>query len=121
MTGETKPRSRIQQNKGQKISLCIALWLLLKPLFNFFLLGGSPVPALLGLAALICFYPGVRRSNTVIAVVLMLFACAYLPGNIRNLGFNPYLIYLLEGIADMLFAVVLAFHPDVRTHFKQSN
>ena len=121
MSGETVPRSRIPLNKGQKISLGIALYLLLKPLFNFLVLGGSLIPLVLGLAVLICFYPGVRRSNTVIAILLMLGACAYLPGNIRNIGFNPYLIYLLEGIADMLFAVVLAFHPDVRTHFKQSN
>ena len=59
---------------------------------------------------------GVRRSNIFFAVVMMLIACAYLPQNIRN--FN--LLYLIEGLLDMLGAVMLAFHPDIRRHCKCS-
>ena len=121
MSRKTVPHSRKLLNKGQIISMGIAVYMVLKPVFNFILLGGALAPIAIGIAALICFYFGVKRSNTVIAILLMLFACAYMPENIRHLGLNPYLIYLLEGIADMLFAVVLAFHPDVRTHCKQSN
>ena len=107
--------------KGQKLGIIIALYLILKPVLNRLVLGGSILPVVIGIAALFCLYFGVRRSNIVIAVLLMLGACAYLPENLRHIGFNRYLIYLAEGIADMLFAVVLAFHPDIRRHCKLSN
>lgn len=114
-------RSEMPLNKGQKICIGIALYLILKPVCNCLVLGGSLAPLVIGIAALLLLYFGVRHSNTVIAVLLMLVACACLPDNIRNIGFNRYLIYLLEGIADMLCAVVLAFQPDVRKHCKLSN
>ena len=109
------------RSKGQKLCIGIALYLILKPVCNRLVLGGSILPVVIGIAALFCLYFGVRRSNIVIAVLLMLGACAYLPENLRHIGFNRYLIYLAEGIADMLFAVVLAFHPDIRRHCKLSN
>ncbi|MBQ5339108.1 MAG: hypothetical protein J6Z40_08080 [Oscillospiraceae bacterium] len=114
-------RSEMPLNKGQKICIGISLYLILKPVCSSLFLGGSLAPLVIGIAALFLLYFGVRHSNTVIAVLLMLVACACLPDNIRNIGFNRYLIYLLEGIADMLCAVVLAFQPDVRKHCKLSN
>ena len=72
---------------------------------------------LCGIAAGVCFYRGVRKSNLVFAVLMMLIACAYFPGNIRN--FN--LLYIIEGVIDMLCAVLLAFHPAIRSHCKMSN
>ena len=112
---------RTPLSKGQKLGLPIAFYLIVKPVFNGLVLGGALAPLVIGLAALICLYFGVKWSNTVIAILLMLGACAYMPENIRHLGFNSYLVYLLEGIADMLCAVVLAFHPDIRRHCKLSN
>ena len=108
-------------NKGQKTGMAIAFYLIAKPVCNCLLLGGALTPLVIGIAALICLYFGIRRSNLIIAVLLMLCACAYMPDNIRNLGLNPYLIYLLECIADMLCAAVLAFQSDVRKHCKLSN
>lgn len=107
-------------NTGQKVSVGIAVYMIVKPVLNCVLLGGSLAPLVLGVIALGFFYPGVKASNLIIAILLMLVACANFPNNIRNLGFNSYLIYALEGILDMLCAMVLAFHPEVREHFKLS-
>ncbi len=112
---------RTPLSPGQKIGLAVSFYLVIKPVFNCLLLGGALAPLVIGLAALICLYFGVKWSNIVIAVLLMLGACAYMPENIKHLGFNSYLVYLIEGIADMLCAVVLAFHPEIRNHCKLSN
>ena len=110
----------LQLNTGQKLSMGVAVYMTVKPIFNWLVLGGSLAPLVLGVIALALFYFGVKPSNLVIAILLMLVACANFPNNIRNIGFNSYLIYALEGVLDMLCAVLLAFHPDIRTHFKLS-
>ena len=117
MSNEIQPHNRLSLNAGQKISMGIALYMIVKPVFNFVALGGSLAPLAIGLAAMVCFYFGVKRSNTVIAILLMLTACAYFPQNVRNHS----VIYLLEGAAGMVFAVVLAFNTAVRKHFKMTN
>ena len=103
---------------GQKIAVCIALYMCVKPVFNWLVLGGSLAPLAFGIAALICFWFGVKWSNTVIAILLMLVACTNLPTNLKHIGFNMFLIYTLEGVIDGVCAVVLAFHPEVRKHCK---
>lgn len=117
MNHEIRPHGAAALNSGQKISIGIALYMIVKPVFNCIVLGGSLSPLVLGIAAVICFYFGLKWSNTVIAILLMLTACAYFPQNVRNHS----IIYLLEGIADMGCACVLVFHSAVRKHFKQSN
>lgn len=112
---------KIPLSKGQKISMAIAAYMIVKPVFNWLFLGGSIAPLALGLIAMVCFYFGVKWSNTVIAVLLMLVACANMPTNIKNIGFNMFLIYLLEGLIDMVCAVILAFHREVRQHFHLTN
>ena len=93
---------------GLRISMAIAAYLTAKPVFNFLVLGGSIRPLALGLAAAVCFRFGIRRSNLVIAVLLMLAACVNMPASLRRIGLNMYLVYALEGLADMLCAAVLA-------------
>jgi hypothetical protein len=107
-----------QMSRGQKLALGVAVYMCVKPVFNCLVLGGSLAPLALGFAALICFWFGVKWSNTVIAILLMLVACINLPTNIKGLftQVSPYLFYTLEGVADMLCACLLAFHPEIRKH-----
>ena len=104
---------------GQKLGLCIALYLIAKPVFNFLVLGGSLKPIAVGLAALVVLYFGIRYCNTALAIVLMTVACVNLPQNLRQIGLNQYLIYTAEGMLDMAAAVMLAFHPAIRKHCGQ--
>lgn len=106
-------------NTGQKISMGIALYIIAKQILNILLGGFSGVNLLIllfGLGAGYCFYAGVKKSNLIVAVIMMLVACAYLPGNFRG----GQWLYLIEGVIDIVCAGVLVFHPDIRTHCKMS-
>lgn len=103
--------------RGQKIALCVAAYMCIKPVFNWLVLGGQLMPLAIGFAAVVCFLFGLRRSNLVIAILLMLVACANLPTNLRNIGFNSYLVYTVEGVMDMGAACAIAFMAEVRAFF----
>ncbi len=118
----SKPAQKLLDglSRGQRIGLAAALYLCVKPVFNKLVLGGSLAPLALGLIAAACLYFGLKRSNLVLAALLMLVACANMPVNLKNIGLNMYLIYALEGGLDMLTALLLAFHPDIRSHCKNT-
>ena len=107
---------------GRKLAVTVAGYMILKQLLNGILggFGGMNLFLLLfAVAAAVCLWFGVKASNLVIAVFLMTFACAYMPGNLRQVGSDHiYLLYILEGVLDMAGACVLAFHPAVRRHCK---
>jgi len=109
--------SSFPRSTGQLISVAIASYMCIKPLFNFLVLGGSVAPLAFGLAAMVCFFVGLKYSNMVIAVLLMLVACSNMPTNLKNIGWNQFLIYTIEGVIDMLAACVLVFNQAVRDHF----
>ena len=117
MSEMQKPDFSFPRSPGQLISVAIAAYMCIKPVFNFMILGGSLKPLAIGLAALYCALVGLKYSNLAIAIVLMLVACTNMANNLRLIGLNQYLIYAIEGVIDMLAACVLAFHKDVRAHF----
>ena len=109
----------MQLNRGQILSIGTAVYIILKQIVNIIVGGFSGLNLLImlfGAAAGVCFYLGVRKSNIAVAVVMMTVACAFLPDNLKN--FN--LLYIIEGVLDMLGALLLVFHPDIRTHCKMS-
>ncbi len=116
MSEMQKPDLSFPRSTGQLISVGIAVYMIIKPVFNFIVLGGSIKPLALGIAALIAFFIGLKYSNMVIAVLLMLVACTNMPTNLKLIGLNCYLIYAIEGVIDMIAACVLAFHSEVRKH-----
>lgn len=103
---------------GRLISVGIAAYMCIKPVFNHFVLGGQLLPLTFGFAALVCFLYAVKKSNIIIAVLLMVAACSNLPTNLKNIGWNMYLIYTIEGVIDMAAACTLAFYPEVRAYFQ---
>ncbi len=98
----------------QKLIAGICLYLAVKPICNALLLGGSILPLGFAVVSLILLWSGVKGSNLVIGILLMLVACANFPTNMKS---GMY-FYAAEGIIDMLCAVLLAFHPDIRVHCK---
>lgn len=102
-----------------KLGLVVTIYMILKPVFNFLVLGGSLAPLAFGVAAGIFLWFGVPYANTVIGILLMLVACANMPVNLRNIGLNMYLIYAIEGVLDMGCALLAAFHPAIRSHCRR--
>ncbi len=100
---------------GRNISICIGAYLIVKFILNL-ILGGFNIGDLI-IAVLICAVMlfGLKYTNYAAAAVLALIAIYHLPGNISNIGSNW--IYLIEGIIDIVCAVLLCVHRDVRGHF----
>ncbi|MBQ8920736.1 MAG: hypothetical protein IJ060_01065 [Oscillospiraceae bacterium] len=117
MSEMQKPDLSFPRSTGQLISVGIAIYMIIKPVFNFLVLGGDlMMPLLFGIASLIVLFIGIKHSNTVVAIILMLFACGYMRDNLRQIGFNQYLIYTIEGVIDMIAACVLAFNSEINKH-----
>lgn len=110
------------QNKGQMLGVAVGAYMIVKEILNAIMVGGSLnlYSLIIAIAAAAVLWFGVKYTNYVVAVILMLVACTHLPDNLRNIGLNAYLIYTIEGVIDMLAAVLLAFHPDIRQHCKLS-
>ncbi|HAG12442.1 MAG TPA: hypothetical protein DCG49_01090 [Ruminococcus sp.] len=107
-------------HEGQKLSIGAAGYLIAKQILNGIIsgFGGTDLLLLLFAAAAgFCFWKGVKKSNLIAAIIIMAVACAYMPGNLKHFR----LLYIIEGVLDMLCAVLLAFHPAIRTHCKMSN
>lgn len=109
--------SDAQCSRGKRLGLAVAGYIILKQIVNGIVGSFSGMNLFIlfwGVIAGICFYKGVKKSNLFFAVLMMLIACAYFPQNILNFR----LLYIFEGALDILAAVMLAFHPDIRAHCK---
>ena len=106
------PDFSFPRSTGQLISVAIAAYMCIKPVFNFLVLGGSLKPLAIGLAALFCFLIGLKYSNRAIAVVLMLVACTNMINNLRLIGFNQFLT-----TEPVFSTVLLKTSPKVVTAF----
>ena len=117
----TQKREPGGNGRGQALSVGVAAYIAAKQILNM-IIGGFSLTGLLillfGIGAGICFLFGVKKSNLVVAVLMMLTACAYLPNNLKHIGCNVYLLYTAEGLLDMAGAMLLAFHQDIRSHCK---
>lgn len=109
-------------DRGQVLATAVGVYLVVKEILNGLIGGGiNLIYLIFAVAAAVCLWKGVKWSNLVVAVVLMALFCTHFVTNIQNLGFNVYLLYLIEGVIDAGAAVLLAFYPDVRRHCKSNN
>lgn len=115
------PNPLREWSPGKLISVGIAVYMCVKPVFNRLVLDGQLLPLAFGFAALVCFLFAVKKSNIVIAVLLMVAACSNLPTNLKNIGWNMYFVYTIEGVLDMGAACMLAFFPVVREYFQRDD
>lgn len=102
-------------------ALCIVMfgYFLVKCVLNTILGGGPDIGELIKAIVFGVFmFTGLEYVNYVIAGLLALTALMHLPTNIMNLTSEfRYIIYLLEGLADIACAALLCALPPVREHF----
>ena len=94
-------------------------YFLVKCVLNTILGGGPDIGELIKAVVFGVFmFTGLEYVNYVIAGLLALTVLTHLPTNIANItaGLN-YVIYLLEGAADVVCAALLCALPPVREHF----
>lgn len=107
---------KTNSDSGRKLSISIGIYLIVKSVLNMILGGGFNLSDLLLAAGFACMlYTGLQFVNYAIAAVLVIVALVHLPDNISN--FSSNWIYLLEGIVDVICAVILCVQSDIRTHF----
>lgn len=108
----------VTNQKGMSIGISIGVYQIIKLVLNMILGGGfDVVTVLIGAAALVLSITGIKYGNYAVAAALALIALVNLPANISNIGSNW--IYLLEGIIDILAAVVLCTNSDVKEQFSR--
>lgn len=78
--------------------------------------GGLSISSLLiAVGGALALFSGMQFVNYVVAGILVLVAVVHLPANISNFGSNW--IYLIEGVIDIVCAVLLVTIDDVKAHF----
>lgn len=94
-------------------------YFLVKCVLNTILGGGPDIGELIKAVVFGVFmFTGLEYVNYVIAGLLALTALMHLPTNIMHLTSEfRYIIYLLEGLADIACAALLCALPPVREHF----
>ena len=100
---------------GRNISLIVGSYFILKSVINL-ILGGGVSDIVIAVAEAAALYTGLMYLNYVVAAVAALIVIIHLPANISH--FTDNWIYLLEGVIDIIFAVIICINPNVKEHFK---
>ncbi|MBQ7046935.1 MAG: hypothetical protein IJN85_04245 [Oscillospiraceae bacterium] len=104
---------------GRMVAIIIGVYLVCKELINMFiglLGGGFGITGLITAAILaVVLFLGIKYTNYVVAVILAIVVLTNLGNNISNIGDN--LLYLIEGIIDIICAVIICIMPNVKEHF----
>lgn len=104
---------------GQKMAVGIGGWIVIKAVLNI-LLGGFGIDHIIELVvgAVFAFLltQGTKYMNYVVALLLAIIALKNLKPNIEGFG-NGTTIYLIEGIVDIVCAVILVFNKEIKAHF----
>lgn len=105
---------KTNNSTGKNLSVVIGLYFIVKSVINLILGGGfgDIIFAAIEAAAL---YTGLMFVNYVVAVLCVLVVLLNLKNNITNLGSNWF--YLLEGVVDVVCAVLLVTNKDIKEHF----
>lgn len=102
--------------QGRNIVTAMGVYIIIKAVLNMFIGGGISVLSLLWAVLLaVLLFMGFQYTNIGVGVVLFLGAVVHLPANISNFGSNW--LYLMEGIIDIVCAVLLVRRNDIKEHF----
>ena len=106
---------------GKKIATGIGLYIIIKSVLNLILGGGFMSflgSLILAVVFLFMLVMGVKYTNYIVGVWCILTVATNVETNVANLGFNKYLIYLIEGIIDLIAGVMLFANNDIKAHFE---
>ena len=102
--------------QGRNIAIAMGVYIIIKAVLNMILGGGISILSLLWAVLLaVLLFMGFQYTNIGVGAVLFLGAVVHLPANISNFGSNW--IYLIEGIIDIVCAVLLVTRNDIKEHF----
>ncbi len=100
---------------GKQIGTAFGGYAIFKAIINLFI-GGITLSNLislgLGIVFLVLLLGGVKYAHFICGAITGIITAYYLPGNIANIGTNW--MYLLEGIIDIAFIVLLFLDSDVQ-------
>ncbi len=105
---------KTNNEQGRNIALIVGVYFILKAVLNL-ILGGGILDVITSAIEAALLYTGLMYVNYVIAVIVAIVFLKHIGKNIINIGQN--LIYLLEGIVDLICAVVICLSGNVREHF----
>lgn len=100
---------------GRTLALCIGLYLIVKSVLNM-IIGNDPIGNLIySVIEAAALYTGLMYINYVVAGIAALVVLVNLKNNLSNIGSNW--IYLVEAAVDIVCAVLLISHKDIKEHF----
>jgi hypothetical protein len=106
--------------KGKQFSIAIAVYIIVKQLLNV-ALGDGFTSLILPIIMAVLLVLGIKYCNYGVACVLVVVALTHIGTNLSNLGFNRYLVYVIEGIIDILSAVALCVNSNIKAYFETSS
>lgn len=102
--------------QGRNVATVIGVYLIIKSVLNMVIGGGLSIGSLLiAVGGALALFSGMQFVNFVVAGILFIVAVVHLPANISNFGSNW--IYLIEGVIDIVCAVLLVTRDDIKAHF----
>ena len=102
---------------GRNISLIVGAYFILKSVINL-ILGGGVSDIVIAVAEAAALYTGLMYLNYVVAAVAALIVIIHLPANISH--FTDNWIYLLEGVIDIIFAVIICINQMLKNILQTS-
>jgi len=103
-----------KQSEGKSHCINNRYNLIAKSILNK-MLGGDSGDIMYATVETIFLFTGLQYVNYVIAAITGFVFLYYLKGNLADISSNW--IYLAEGIIDVICAVLLIIHKDVKEHF----
>ena len=100
---------------GKAIVNTIGVWLIVKSILNTILSFGlwNVIMIVLSVAVLYVFYLKIPYMNYVVAVLLLAVVLKNLWYNITNVQ----ILYIIEGVIDLISAYFLCFNKEVKEYF----
>ncbi len=107
---------------GRTLALAIGAWAIFKCILNAIIGGGFDAGSLIAAVVIIAAaLLGIKYTNYAVAAILAIVVIINLFGNIGMLfHLNTMikgLVFLVEGLVDIICALVLCAAPNVREHF----
>lgn len=102
--------------QGRNMVTAMGVYIIVKAVLNMVIAGGISVFGLLWAVLLaVLLFMGFQYTNICVGAVLFLIAVVHLPTNISNFGSNW--LYFIEGVIDIVCAVLLVTKNDIKEHF----
>ncbi|MGN1481825.1 hypothetical protein [Porcipelethomonas sp.] len=105
---------KTNNQQGRNIALIAGIYFIVKSVINL-ILGGGFMDVIISVLEAAALYTGLMYLNYIVAAIVAIVAIVHLPANIGHLADNWF--YLLEGVIDIIAAIIICVNPSVKEHF----